>query len=75
MVAAAISLADTDGLGAVTVRALAQALGMTAMSVYTHVNSRHDLLVLMVDDAHAQMARTAFGRSRIRTRSSWLRTL
>lgn len=68
VVTAAISLADTGGLGAVTVRALALALGMTAMSVYTHVNSRDDLLVLMVDDAHAQMARTPFGRSRIPTR-------
>ena len=40
-------IADGDGLAAVTVRALAQALGVTTMSVYTHVNSRDDLLVLI----------------------------
>lgn len=45
----AIALADGGGLVAVTIRALASALEMSAMSVYTHVNSRNDLLVLMAD--------------------------
>ena len=64
----AVAIADADGLAAVTVRALAQALGMTTMSVYTHVNSRDDLLVLMADHVHAQAPREPFGRSRWRTR-------
>jgi Tetracyclin repressor-like, C-terminal domain len=33
------------------------------MSVYTHVNSRDDLIVLMADTAHARMARPRFGRA------------
>ncbi len=64
----AIALADEGGLAAVTVRALAQSLGMTTMSVYTHVNSRDDLLVLMADHAHAVMPREPFGRAGWRTR-------
>ena len=45
----AISVANTDGLDAVTVRRLAAELGISGMAVYTHVGSRDDLLVLMVD--------------------------
>lgn len=67
VVATAIALADESGLGAVTVRALAQRLELTPMSVYTHVNSRDDLLVLMADQAHAQMTSTPFGRTAWRT--------
>lgn len=68
VVSRAIALADEGGLAAVTVRALAQSLELTAMSVYTHVNSRDDLLVLMADHAHGQMTTTPFGRSTWRTR-------
>lgn len=56
VVTRAIDLADADGLAAVTIRALAQALGLTPMSIYTHVNSRADLLVLMADAVHGQRA-------------------
>lgn len=38
------------------------------MSVYTHINSRDDLLVLMADNAHAQMALPGYGRAGWRTR-------
>ncbi|WP_149085501.1 MULTISPECIES: TetR/AcrR family transcriptional regulator C-terminal domain-containing protein [Microbacterium] len=51
----AVALADADGLGAVTIRSLAQSLELTPMSIYTHVNSRADLLVLMADAMHAGM--------------------
>ncbi|MBM7832140.1 AcrR family transcriptional regulator [Agromyces cerinus] len=68
VVARAIALADEGGITAVTVRALAQSLEMTAMSVYTHVNSRDDLLVLMADHACARMTSTPFGRAAWRTR-------
>ncbi|HEY1104713.1 MAG TPA: TetR/AcrR family transcriptional regulator C-terminal domain-containing protein [Agromyces sp.] len=64
----AIALADESGIAAVTVRALAQSLELTAMSVYTHVNSRVDLLVLMADRVHARMPMTPFGRAAWRTR-------
>lgn len=69
VVSKAIDIADAGGLAAVTVRGLAQALDMTAMSVYTHVNSRDDLLVLMTDHAHTQMSKTPFGRSAWQTRA------
>ncbi|MFJ6531158.1 TetR/AcrR family transcriptional regulator C-terminal domain-containing protein [Microbacterium sp. NPDC091662] len=56
VVSGAIELADAGGAEAMTIRALAQSLDLTAMSVYTHVNSRADLLVLMVDEVHMRMA-------------------
>ncbi|MET8836548.1 TetR/AcrR family transcriptional regulator [Micromonospora sp. NPDC004540] len=49
IVAAAVALADADGLGAVSMRAVAGALGMAAGSLYRHLSSRDDLLDLMVD--------------------------
>lgn len=69
--ATAAALADAGGLPTVTVRALAEKLGVTPMAVYTYVNSREDLLVLMADLAHAQMPvagqpTTAGWRARVR---------
>lgn len=49
MVAAAVRLADAGGLDAVTIRSLAGELGISPMSVYTHVEGREDLFVLMAD--------------------------
>jgi AcrR family transcriptional regulator len=49
VVDAAIEMADRDGLAALSMRSLAQRLGLGAMSVYTYVPSRNDLIVLMVD--------------------------
>jgi AcrR family transcriptional regulator len=68
VVVRAMALADEDGLDALTIRALARSLEVAPMSVYTHVNSRDDLLVLMVDEAHARMRLPDYGRSRWRTR-------
>lgn len=45
----AIALADAEGLDAVTMRVLAKRLGVGAMSIYTYVANRSDLVVLMVD--------------------------
>lgn len=69
IVSKAIDIADAGGLDAVTVRRLGQALDMTAMSVYTHVNSRDDLLVLMADHTYAEMPMTSFGCSAWHTRA------
>jgi AcrR family transcriptional regulator len=55
VVSRAIELADRDGLDAVTIRALAQSLELPPMSIYTHVNTRADLLVLMIDEVHSRM--------------------
>jgi AcrR family transcriptional regulator len=68
VVDAAIRLADADGLAGVTVRHLAGDLGVSTMSVYTHVNSRDDLLVLMVDAVHQRTVRVPYGRAGWRAR-------
>jgi AcrR family transcriptional regulator len=68
VVKVAIELADASGLDSVTIRALGDALGISTMSVYTHVNSRDDLLVLMVDQAHSDMTLSLFARTGWRTR-------
>lgn len=64
----ALAIADAEGLDAVTIRAVAESLSMSPMSVYTHVNSRDDLLVLMADAAHGGALRPRFGRASWRTR-------
>lgn len=69
VVTEAVSVADAGGLAAVTIRGLAQALGMSTMSIYTHVNSRDDLLALMADHAHARMPLAPFGRTEWRSRA------
>lgn len=49
--AAAVALADADGLAAVTMRRVAEALGTGTMSLYTHVPGKPELVELMVDHA------------------------
>jgi AcrR family transcriptional regulator len=46
---AAVDLADQDGIGALTMRKLAQGLGVEAMALYNHVANKDDLLDGMVD--------------------------
>jgi AcrR family transcriptional regulator len=55
--AAAIALADSDGLGSVTMRAVAHALGVVPMSLYTYVPGKAELLDLMLDTVYCQMLR------------------
>jgi DNA-binding transcriptional regulator YhcF (GntR family) len=49
IVAAAIALADRDGLSDLSMRRLAGDLGVATMSLYRHVPSRDDLLLSMID--------------------------
>jgi AcrR family transcriptional regulator len=49
VIGAAVELADRDGIDAVTMRKLAGALGVEAMSLYHHVANKEDLLDGMVD--------------------------
>ncbi|SDT57397.1 TetR/AcrR family transcriptional regulator [Actinoplanes derwentensis] len=49
IVRAAIGLAGADGLAAVSMRAVAAALGTGAGTLYRHLSSRDDLLDLMTD--------------------------
>ena len=55
MLDAAINLADRDGIEAVSMRKLGQDLGIEAMSLYTHVKSKDDLLDGMADRIVAQI--------------------
>ena len=55
VVTAAVGLADRDGLEAVTMRAVAQTLGVAPMTLYTYVPGRAELLDLMLDAVHAGM--------------------
>lgn len=57
VVAAATELADREGLQAVTMRRLAQALDVATMTLYTYVPGKAELLDLMLDAAYAQMPR------------------
>jgi AcrR family transcriptional regulator len=58
VVAAAVAVADAEGLEAVTMRRIAQELGVVTMSIYTYVPGKAELLDVMVDTAYAAMART-----------------
>lgn len=48
---AGIAVADADGLDSLSMRGLAARLGLGAMSLYTYVPGRDELVVLMVDQA------------------------
>src|SRR5438477_11164779 len=49
VMAAAIELADRDGIESISMRRLGQELGVEAMSLYTHVRNKNDLLDGMTD--------------------------
>lgn len=49
IVAAAIGIADAEGLEAVSTRRVAEAVGISPMSFYTHVPGKAELLDLMLD--------------------------
>lgn len=51
IVASAIEIADTEGLAAVTMQAVARSLDFTTMSLYRYVSSKEELLRLMQDAA------------------------
>ncbi|TQS44669.1 TetR/AcrR family transcriptional regulator [Cryptosporangium phraense] len=51
IVAAAVDLADREGLAAVSIRRVAAELGARAMSLYTYLDSKDDLFDLMGDAA------------------------
>ncbi|MBB4683550.1 TetR/AcrR family transcriptional regulator [Amycolatopsis jiangsuensis] len=55
VVAAGIRLADAEGLAAVTMRHVADALGVAPMSLYTYVPGREELVELMLDQAHGEL--------------------
>ena len=52
---AAVSLADREGVEALTMRRLGQELGVEAMSLYNHVANKDDILAGMVDRVFAEI--------------------
>ena len=53
IVGAAVEVADAGGLDAVSMARIAQRLGFTTMSLYKHVKSKNELLLLMLDSVAA----------------------
>ncbi len=53
IVAAAVEIADADGLEAVSIRRLATKLDARPMSLYSHIGRKGDLIDLMVDEVMA----------------------
>ncbi|RKR87933.1 TetR family transcriptional regulator [Micromonospora pisi] len=51
IVATAIEIADTDGIGALSMARLAERLGCATMSLYRHVANKEELQVFMMDAA------------------------
>lgn len=51
----AIAVADANGIASLSMRAVAERLGVTAMALYTYVPSKQELVDLMYDGAHAEL--------------------
>jgi AcrR family transcriptional regulator len=78
-VAAAVALADAEGLAALSMRRVAADLGVGAMTLYTHVPGKGELVDLMLDSVLAgmypdeQAVVTGTWRDRLQTvaRANW----
>lgn len=55
IVATAVAIADSEGLGAVSIRRVAADLGVRPMSLYTYIDRKEDLLVLMRDEVNGEV--------------------
>ena len=58
---AAVRIADEEGIAALSMRRLGQALGVEAMSLYKHVTNKDDLLAGIVDIVAAEIELPAIG--------------
>ncbi|MFI6266391.1 TetR/AcrR family transcriptional regulator [Micromonospora sp. NPDC051006] len=54
IVAAAVAVADAEGLGAVSMSRVAKELGAGTMALYRYVGAKEELLTLMVDAAYGE---------------------
>lgn len=70
VVRSAIALADADGLDAVTMRRIAQDLGVVPMTLYTYVPDKAALLDLMLDRLYLEMPRAPYRSDHWRDRLS-----
>jgi AcrR family transcriptional regulator len=58
IVATAVAIADAEGLAAVSMNRVAKELRTGAMSLYRYVESKHELLALMIDAAIGEVPAT-----------------
>jgi len=79
VVAAAIAIADAEGLSALSMRRVADALGLSPMALYTYVPSKAELIDVMLDRVAAEAAVPEAGdwRSRLEqiARGRWAMAL
>ena len=68
VVRAAIDLADADGLDAVSMRRVAERLGIGTMSLYTYVPGKGELLDLMLDTVYGERRHEQEQRGSLRER-------
>lgn len=70
--AAGIALADEGGLVSVSMRSVGAMLGMTSMSLYRYVQSKDELLAIMIDEALGPADFPRYGRAGWRKRlTTW----
>jgi AcrR family transcriptional regulator len=72
IVAAALAIADRDGLDAVSMRRVAEELDTGASALYVYLENRDDLLGAMFDHAMAAVAEAAAPDGDWRQRLAWL---
>ncbi len=73
VLAAAMALADRDGIDALSMRRLAQSLGVEAMSLYNHVRNKEDALDGLVERVASEFAHPEVGgawKSEMRRRAT-----
>ncbi|MGW4245049.1 TetR/AcrR family transcriptional regulator [Nocardia sp. NPDC004722] len=70
VIAAALDIADSEGLAALTMRSVAAKLGITPMATYTYVPGKAELLDLMLDTVYQRMPRRDLGEMPWRERVS-----
>ena len=75
IVAAAVEIADREGLEAVSMARVAESLGFTTMSLYRHVAGKEDLLVLMVDAVVGEPPAVGSGHGWREALEGWARAL
>lgn len=76
VVVAAVDLADSEGLGALTIRAIAARLGVQPMALYHHLASKDEILDAIVDAVYAEVylpSATGPWREELATRSRFMR--
>lgn len=73
---AAVALADAGGLDAVSMKTVADSLGMTTMSLYRYVDAKDDLYAVMLDRAYGMPPPGLASRGGWRTRlEGWARAI